>query len=264
MSMPVILTRTGLRQHEVVTSRQTHGSNSLQLREDKIFLHVLKDVVLEPMFLLLVLACTIYFVLHELNEAFIMLGSLFIVAGISLFQEYRSRNAIQALRKISSPKATVIRNNATIEIPTEEIVVNDILLVEEGEIIAADGLVIDAKDFSVDEAILTGEAYSVYKNAGDSSTVYKGTLVTSGSATLKVVAVGIKTMFGKIGLSLKEVEVVQTPLQIQVKAFVKNMVWFGAAAFVLVFGYNYYQSNSLLFGLLQGLTLAMSILPFVY
>jgi P-type Ca2+ transporter type 2C len=261
MSMPVILTRTGLRQHEVVTSRQTHGSNSLQLREDKIFLHVLKDVVLEPMFLLLVLACTIYFVLHELNEAFIMLGSLFIVAGISLFQEYRSRNAIQALRKISSPKATVIRNNVTIEIPTEEIVVNDILLVEEGEIIAADGLVIDAKDFSVDEAILTGEAYSVYKNAGDSSTVYKGTLVTSGSATLKVVAVGIKTMFGKIGLSLKEVEVVQTPLQIQVKAFVKNMVWFGAAAFVLVFGYNYYQSNSLLFGLLQGLTLAMSILP---
>lgn len=251
----------GLTTAEADLSRQQHGSNSFELQEDRVLLNVLKEVVLEPMFILLLAACIIYFAVGQYQEGIIMLISIFIVAGISLFQEYRSRNAIQALKKLSAPHAKVIRNGSITEIATEDIVTGDILLAEEGEIIAADGLLIAANDFSVNESILTGESFAVTKTASNKNSVYKGTLVVSGSATIKVEAVGLKTMFGKIGLSLKDIRVEKTPLQQQIKSFVKKMVWAGAVAFVLVVGYHFYQSGNFIESFLQGLTLAMSILP---
>src|SRR5213596_1880188 len=145
----------GLTDSEVLNSRMQHGSNSLRLKEDRTFLHVAKDVVLEPMFILLLIACTVYFLLRQYQEGIIMLVSIFIVAGISFFQEYRSRNAIQALKKLSTPKVKVIRNGKEIKIADEEIVVNDIMWLEEGEHIAADGKIISSNDFSVNESLIT-------------------------------------------------------------------------------------------------------------
>ncbi|HEY6503419.1 MAG TPA: cation-translocating P-type ATPase, partial [Chitinophagaceae bacterium] len=219
------------------------------------------EVALEPMFILLLAACIIYFIVGQYQEGIIMLVSIFIVTGISLFQEYRSRNAVQALKKISAAKAKVLRNGIAVHIDSEEIVVDDLLLVEEGEIVAADGLIIAANDLSLNESILTGESFAVTKSEDNNDNVYRGTLVISGSATVKVTAVGLKTMFGKIGLSLKEITVVKTPLQRQIRSFVRSMVWAGAAAFIIVVGFNYYQSGNFVQSFLQGLTLAMSILP---
>src|SRR5436190_23216438 len=118
----------GLTTGQVITSREQHGSNTLEMSEDRVFLHVLKEVVLEPMFILLLAACIIYFTVGQYQEGIIMLVSIFLVAGISLFQEYRSKNAVQALKKISAAKANVLRNGITAKIATEEIVVNDLLL----------------------------------------------------------------------------------------------------------------------------------------
>ena len=251
----------GLTEEPVIASRQQYGSNTLEMKEDRVLLQVLKEVVLEPMFILLLPACIIYFIVGQYQEGIIMLVSIFIVAGISLFQEYRSKNAVQALKKLSAAKAKVIRNGIALQIPTEEIVVNDLLMLEEGEIVEADGLIVAANDFSLNESILTGESFAVIKTADNNTSVYKGTLVTSGSATVQVSEVGLKTMFGKIGLSLKEITILKTPLQQQVRSFVRNMVWVGAAAFLIVVGFNYYQSEDLIKSFLQGLTLAMSILP---
>jgi Ca2+-transporting ATPase len=256
MVSPVL---TGLSDEEVINSRNRYGGNVFYLKEERTFLHVIKDVVLEPMFILLLAACAVYFFIRQYDEGIIMLVSIFIVAGISFFQEFRSRNAIQALKKLSAPKVKVIRNGKEIKIASEEIVVNDIMRLEEGENISCDGRIVSENDFSVNESLITGESFAVYKNADED--VYKGTLVTSGSAIIKVTAVGNKTMFGKIGLSLQEIEVEKTPLQLQIQIFVRRMVWFGAIAFMLVLAINYYHSKSFLFGLLQGLTLAMSVLP---
>ncbi len=251
----------GLTAEQVIISRKQNGSNKLEMQEDRVLLQILKEVVLEPMFVLLLAACIIYFVVEQYKEGFIMLVSIFIVAGISLFQEYRSKNAVQALKKLSAAHAKVLRNGRPTQIPTEEIVVNDLLLLEEGEVVAADGLIISANDFSLNESVLTGESFAVIKTSENNTGVYKGTLVTSGSATIKITAVGNKTMFGKIGLSLQEITVVKTPLQHQIRSFVRNMVWAGAAAFIIVVAFNYYQSGNLVQSFLQGLTLAMSILP---
>ena len=253
--------QTGLTEEQVLQSRQQHGSNDLPFKDDRVLLQVLKEVVTEPMFIILVAACIVYFVVGQYQEGIIMLLSIFIVAGISLFQEYRSKHAVKALKKLSAPHANVLRNGKPTKITTEEIVVGDVLLLTEGEVVAADGLLLQANDLSLNESILTGESFAVLKNADGASMVLRGTLVASGAATVQVSAVGINTSFGKIGLSLQEINTVKTPLQVQIRSFVRNMVWVGAFAFLLVVGFNFYQSQDLVQTFLQGLTLAMSILP---
>lgn len=249
----------GLSSEEVLQSKATHGSNTLALKQDRVLLNVLKEIVLEPMFILLLVACIIYFIAGDIQEGIIMLVSIFIVAGISIFQEYRSRNAVKALNKLSQSMVTVIRSGKEENISMEEVVVNDLIRIEEGEIIAADAEIIEARDLSINESILTGESLAVYKNKGEN--IFRGTLITSGNAYAKVSAVGPQTMFGKIGQSVSEVPVIKTPLQLQIKNFVTKMVWFGAGAFILVVGINYWQSHNFMQSFMQGLTLAMSVLP---
>lgn len=251
----------GLNDSAVLESRLKNGPNTLEMGEERIFWNVLKEVIMEPMFILLLAACIIYFAVGQLKEGIIMLASIFIVAGISLIQEYRSKNAVLALKKISAAHSTVIRNGEQINIPSDEIVVDDIVLLEEGELISADALIMSANDFSVNESILTGESFAVHKQADNINQVYRGTLISSGTATVKVTAVGLNTLFGKIGLSLKEITIVKTPLQIQIRSFVHSMVWIGVIAFLTVVGFNYYHTHDLIKSFLQGLTLAMSILP---
>jgi Ca2+-transporting ATPase len=254
-------TYRGLSEAEVLPQREAYGSNLLALQEKRLWLDVLKEVVTEPMFLLLLAASCIYFLVGQYQEGAIMVVSLFIVAGISLFQEYRSRNAIDALQKMSAQRARVIRDGQEQSIPAEDIVTGDLLVVEEGEIIAADGRIRDARDFSVNESILTGEAYPVYKNAANRDSAYRGTLASSGTALLEVTEVGERTMFGKLGLAIRETAIVKTPLQVQIRSFVRNMVWIGAVAFAIVVTINFLQSRNWVDAFLQGLTLAMSILP---
>jgi P-type Ca2+ transporter type 2C len=255
------LSGTGLTAEQVIVSRRLHGNNGLDMGKEPIFFELIKDIVLEPMFILLLMACVIYFIVGQQREGFIMLVSIFIVAGISIFQEYRSKQAVSALKKISAAKASVLRDGIVIQIPVADIVQDDLLLLEEGEIIAADGLTMQANDFSVNESILTGEAFAIHKNAVLRDPVYKGTLVTSGSASILVSAVGANTEFGKIGLSLTKIKAIKTPLQVQIRSFVLYMMWIGLAAFLLVIGFNYYHTGNLIQSFLQGLTLAMSILP---
>ncbi len=255
------LNYNGLSNDQVVKSRQENGSNNLKLKDDRVLLQVVKEVATEPMFILLLAACIIYFIVGQYREGVIMLIAIFIVAGISLFQEYRSKNAVKALKKLSAANATVLRNGKQQKIPTEEVVVGDTLLLAEGEVVAADGVLLVANDLSLNESIVTGESFAVTKNADGESMVLSGTLVVSGGATVQVTAVGLQSSLGKIGVSLQEITIVKTPLQIQIRSFVRNMVWIGAIAFLLVVGFNYYQSHDLVQSFLQGLTLAMSILP---
>jgi Ca2+-transporting ATPase len=250
---------SGLTDSEVLENRKIHGSNKLTLKEDYIFLNILKDLVREPMLIILILSSIIYYWLGQKNESVIMLISVLLVASISFYQEYKSKNAISALKKISNPKVKVKRNNFILFVSDDEIVVNDLIILNEGEIIAADCSIISSNDFSVNESILTGETFPLSKIKNEH--VYKGTLVTSGSAVVKVDTVGLKTMFGKIGISLEQINSSLSPLQLKINRFVKKMIVLGLLAFLIIVFARYTQTGMIVTSILVGLSLAMSIFP---
>jgi Ca2+-transporting ATPase len=252
----------GLSNEEVNLSRKKNGANSLEHQDKNHFLASLIEMVKEPMFLLLLTATSIYFITGDYGDGIFMAVAIILVSTISLYQESRSRNAVELLKKLSQPKSKVIRNGEIIEIPSEEIVLGDLIQTEEGTFIPADGVIIQSNDFSINESILTGESLTVFKNENsENNQVSQGTIVTSGLAICEVTAIGNQTQLGKIGKSLESIAEEKTPLQVQIGDFVKKMSIIGLVIFAIVWGINYYNSGLVLDSLLKALTLAMSIIP---
>ena len=252
----------GLSDEEVILSRQKNGFNSLDHQDKNYFLASLIEMIKEPMFLLLVLATSLYFITAKYADGIFMTLAIVLISAISLYQESRSRNAIALLKKMSQPKSKVIRNGEILEIPSEEIVLGDFLQTEEGTFIPADGVILQSNDFSVNESILTGESLPVFKNEKSGNNLFfQGTIVTSGLAICKVTAIGNQTQLGKIGKSLESIAEEKTPLQIQIGNFVKKISIVGLVIFSIVWGINFYNSGVFLDSLLKALTLAMSIIP---
>jgi len=253
---------SGLSNEEVTSSRTKNGTNSLEHQEKNHFLMSLLEMVKEPMFLLLVAAASIYYISGDYGDGIFMTVAIFLVAAISLFQESRSRNAIETLKKLSQPKSKVIRNSELIEIPSEDIVLGDFIQVEEGTFIPADAIIIQSNDFSVNESILTGESLSIFKNeTSKNKTIYQGTTVATGLAICEVIAIGNQTNLGKIGKSIATIVEEKTPLQIQINNFVTKMSVIGLVIFIIVWAINYYHSKVVLDSLLKALTIAMSVIP---
>ena len=255
-------TLTGLNDSEVLASREQHGSNIQQKAARQQWWLLLMHILKEPMLILLIAISVIYFITGQNSEAFFMLAAIIIVSGISFYQDNRSRKALEALEALTEPLSLVLRNGKPIEIPTKDIVVNDLVIVTEGQTINADGTIVHSNDFSVNESSLTGEAYSVFKSADtEDKKIYSGTLVASGLAVFKVDKIGTTTEVGKLGSSIINIQEEATPLQLQIEKFVKSMALVGIIFFLVIWGVNYYESRSWLGSLLKGLTLAMSILP---
>ena len=253
---------SGLTDQEVRESRKNHGYNSLDHQEKNGFLHSLVEMIIEPMFLLLLTATSVYFISGEYGNGIFMTAAIILVSTISLYQESKSRNAIESLKKILQPKSKVIRNGEIMEIPSEEIVLGDYIQTEEGTFIPADGIVLKSYDFSVNESVLTGESLAVLKKENTTNNpIFQGTIVASGMAICEVTAIGNQTQLGKIGKSIETIQEEKTPLQIQISDFVKKMSVIGLAIFALVWAINFYNSGLFLASLLKALTLAMSIIP---
>ena len=253
---------TGLSAEEVIQSKKKYGINSLEHQDKNLFLASLFEMVKEPMFLLLLLATSIYFITGDYGNGIFMTMAIILVSTISLYQESKSRNAIELLKKLSQPKNKVIRNGEIIEIPGEEIVLGDIIQTEEGTFVPADAMILQSNDFSVNESILTGESLAVFKDKDSKiNQVFQGTIVASGLAICEVTAIGNKTQLGIIGKSLESIVEEKTPLQLQIGNFVKKMSVVGLVIFAIVWAINFYNSGQFLDSLLKALTLAMSIIP---
>ncbi|MBA5628595.1 cation-translocating P-type ATPase [Moheibacter lacus] len=252
----------GLNDSEVVASRQQYGYNRINTTQKNGWLELLVDILKEPMLILLIAISVIYVIIGDYGEALFMFVAIVAVSAISFYQDNRSKKALEALEKLNEPLSTVIRNGKVLKIPTHEIVVGDLCITEEGKMINADGSIVHSNDFSLNEASLTGESLSVFKNnESEDNQVYSGTIVVSGLAVFKVEKIGAATRLGKIGSSLAEIKTEVSPLQVQIGKFVKTMAIIGIIIFLLVCLVNYYQTQNLLDSLLNGLTLAMSVLP---
>lgn len=253
---------SGLSNEQVLQARAKHGNNQLIYKKENGFWDAVKSIVKEPMVLLLLVASIIYFISGKTGDGIFLSSAIILVSAISLYQDSRSRNALEKLKNFTQAKCKVIRNNETIEINSEDLVIGDYLIVEEGTFISADGEIIQSNDFSVNESILTGESLSVEKDKSkEDHFVYRGTTVASGLAIAIITAIGNETKLGKIGKSLESIVEEKTPLELQISNFVKKMVIAGAIVFVIVWGINFIRSNDVLDSLIKALTLAMSILP---
>jgi len=252
----------GLSQQEVLAAKEKFGSNSLDYKKENGFLEAAKSLVKEPMVILLLVASIIYFISGDIGDGIFLVSAIVLVATISLYQYSRSRNALEKLKNFTQPTCKVIRDGEIVEISSEELVLGDSLMVEEGTSISADGIIIRSNDFSVNESILTGESLSVEKDPSkEDNLIFRGTSVASGLAIATITAIGNGTKLGKIGKSLESIEEEETPLELQIGSFVKKMVIVGAIVFLVVWGINFFKSHDVLDSLLKALTLAMSILP---
>lgn len=253
---------SGLTDKEVTTSREKFGSNIFNYKKDNSFLDALKSIAKEPMVILLLVASSIYFITGNWGDGIFLASAIILVGSISLYQDSRSRKALENLKNLTHPKSKVIRNGKVLEIDSEELVIGDFLMTEEGSTISADGTIVHSNDFSVDESILTGESLSIYKDSKSSdNSIFTGSTVASGLAIAQINAIGNLTKLGKIGKSLEDINEEKTPLELKISNFVKLMSIWGGVVFLLVWVINYLRSGIILDSLLKALTLAMSILP---
>jgi len=252
----------GLSAQEVRQSRNLDGWNRIDPISENKFKIFLKRIGEEPMLLLLLAASIVYFIHDEPAEGIFLAVAILLVSSISIYQESRSKRALEALKAITQPMATVIREARAVIIPGEEVVVGDYLISEEGSLVAADGLIVQANDFAVNESALTGESLAVYKDTTPgNNNVYQGTYVVSGLAICQVTSIGSKTKVGQIGTSLQKIKGERSPLQNQITSFVSKMAGAGILVFVVIWGISFFRTRLILDSLLQALTIAMSILP---
>jgi P-type Ca2+ transporter type 2C len=250
----------GLTSAEVLASRNASGLNQLVFKKENGFWTVIKSLASDPMVIMLLVASVIYFVSGKTGDGIFLAAAIIFQSGISLYQHARSKDALAKLQEYIQAKCKVIRNGKQEEIKSEDLVIGDAMIVEEGTAIPADGAIIHSNDFSVNESILTGESMSVEKNI-ENNQIFKGTNVVSGLAIATVTAIGNETSLGKIGKSLDDIKEEKTPLELQIANFVKKMAILGIVVFLIVWIINYLHSKVILNSLLQSLTLAMSILP---
>ena len=253
---------SGLTNEQVEIARKKFGQNKLDYKKENTVWDAVKRIVKEPMMILLLTAASIYFISGNIGDGIFMTVAIIFQTSISLYQYSRSRNAPEKLKDFSQPTCNVIRNNTLEVVKSEDLVVGDSLMVEEGTLITADGIIVHANDFSVNESILTGESLPVTKDEAQPDTyIYSGTTVVSGLAIATITAIGNETRLGRIGKSLESIEEEKTPLEKQISNFVKKMAIAGTVVFAIVWIINFLRSHDVLKSLLQSLALAMSILP---
>jgi Ca2+-transporting ATPase len=266
----------GLSAAEAARRLQEHGPNELPSVEARGILHIIRETLREPMFLLLIIAAALYLTLGDLGEGLFLLFGAAASIALVIFQEARSERALSALHELARPQARVIRDGSERRIAAVELVPDDILLIGEGERIPADALLVGGDVLSVDESTLTGESAPVAKRhaqdgedfsadtefgAGQSPYLFSGTLCVSGQGILRVRRTGADSALGRIGASLASIQHEQTPLQRTAGRLVMLLGFFALVFCGLVVVAYGLMRDDWTAGALAGITLAIALIP---
>ena len=263
----------GLTEQEMLERLAEDGYNELPTTKKRTFLHILLEVVREPMFLMLIACGLLYLFLGDREEALMLMGFVAVIIGITFYQEQKTERALEALRDLSSPRALVIRDGRQQRIAGREVVRDDIILLSEGDRIPADAVLISGNTVSVDESLLTGESVPVRKRPWDGRLemdrpggddlpfIYSATLMVKGQGVAQVRTTGPRTEIGKIGKALQILEPEDTNLQKQTRKIVRNFAILGLCLCTIVVVVYALTRGDWLNGFLAGITLAMATLP---
>ena len=249
----------GLTSAEAARRLAAEGPNALPGAAQRGLAATVLEVLREPMLLLLVAATVIYVAVGDVREALVLAASIMVVITITVVQERKAERALEALRDLSSPRALVVRDGERQRIGGREVVRGDLLIVTEGDRIAADARLEEAGDLELDESLLTGESLPVAKRTGE--VVYSGTLAVKGQGRATVEATGVRSELGRIGVSLATLESGKTSLEAETARLVKIVAAAALAVSVAMMLAHFALRGGWLDSLLAGLTLAMAIIP---
>ena len=263
---------SGLTNDQAKQRLEEFGPNEIERTKKRTVFQMLLDQFKDFMILILIAAAIISGIVGEAVDTIAILVIVIVNAVIGVIQEYRAEKAIEALKKLATPNATVKRDGHIHVVLAAEIVPGDIAVLEAGNIIPADIRLIETFQLKVNEAALTGESVTVEKQTavitdeflpiGDrKNMVYNGTTITNGRASGLVIATGMKTELGMIATMLQEEEEVKTPLQKRLAAFGRKLsiVFLGVCAIVFVLGLLRGEKVSLMF--LTAVSLAVAAIP---
>jgi Ca2+-transporting ATPase len=265
----------GLTTNQATQRLVDEGPNALPGDQRRTLRSIVGETLQEPMFMLLLAAGTLYLLLGDRQEGVILFGLVLVVLALTLYQEGKTERAMAALRDLTSPRAMVMRDGLSQRIPGQEVVRGDVLILAEGDRIAADAVLLSGTDLQVDESLLTGEAMPVSKLAaaapattmppsagGDNlEYLYSGTLIVRGHGIARVMATGPRSEIGRIGTALETLTSERSPLKKQTARLVQVLaiIAFSASIF-LVLAYGVMRGDWL-GALLAGIALAMALLP---
>lgn len=252
-------TSSGLTASEAQKRLREFGPNALPAQDEKSILIRLKQILREPMLLLLVAVALIYMIAGDLAESLLIAASALLVIGISYYEEQKSERALHALRELSSPRALVIRDGIEKRIPASDVVPGDLVGINEGDRIPADAEIVESSHLQIDESLLTGESFPVQKKIGEK--VFSSTLVVKGRALISVTETGSKTAVGRIGESLRGDDFNQLYLSKEIARTVRLFAVAGLTICTLIviwLGLTRMPWND---SFLIGLSTAMALLP---
>ena len=267
--------QTGLTEEEAARRLAADGPNSLPRIGTRTIWRIIVEVMREPMLALLLVGGLAYLMLGDLTEAIILLAFASFSVVVTIMQESRTEHVLEALRDLSAPRALVIRGGEQIRVAGCDVVCGDIMVLEQGDRIAADAVLLEVNDLQADESLLTGESLPVGKRAategediallrpgGDGQPlIYSGSMAIRGHGIARVTATGVATQIGLIGKSLATLDPEVPRLRLETARIVRLCAAGGTLVAVTVGLLYGLTRGGWLDALLAGISIGMSMLP---
>jgi Ca2+-transporting ATPase len=223
---------SGLTDEQVSSLKEKYGANALPEKKPPTAFQIFMSQLASPLVYILLFAALVTFVMHEYSDAVIIMIAVLINTVLGFVQEERAGKSLAALKKLLHSEAQVIRNGNILSIDTRELVPGDVVILKQGDKVAADGEVLESTRLYVQEAILTGESVPIEKDK--KAQVFMGTVVSSGRGLMRVIRTGSDTEMGKIASSIQGASE-ETPLRKQLAKFSKDLTYIVAAMIFIVF-----------------------------
>lgn len=239
----------------------THGPNTLPGAGSRRWTHIARETLTEPMFLLLLGAALLYGLLGDWQEGGILMGLVLLVLALTLYQEGKTEHAMQALRQLASPQAQVLRDGVTQAVPGHTVVPGDVLVLAEGDRVAADARLLSGSEVMADESMLSGESVPVDKAPDGNAQLFGGTLLVRGHGLAVVEHTGAASAMGRIGSALDGLGPEDSPLKRQTAVLVQRLAVMAGAASLLLFLASGWMHGDWTAALLSAIALAMALLP---
>ncbi|GAA0108758.1 cation-translocating P-type ATPase [Clostridium tertium] len=266
------VSKSGLTENQVKENLDKFGYNQLTEKQKQTVMQVFLSQFKDLLVIILIIAAVISAATGNLESTLVIFAVIILNAILGTVQHFKAEASLDSLKALSSPSAKVYRNGKKVEVQSKEIVPGDILILEAGDMVAADGRIIENFSLQINESSLTGESESVNKfidvieeeeiALGDQKNmVFSGSLVTYGRALVVVTATGMNTEIGKIAHLMEETQEKQTPLQASLDDFSKKLAIGILVICVLVFGLSLYRGIPMLDSLMFAVALAVAAIP---